>query len=61
MSKLVAKNVAAYKPDRVVLLPLYPQFSMTTTGSSFADWDKAAAKAHLKVPTLRIDSYETDP
>jgi len=25
-------------PDRIVLLPLYPQFSTTTTASSFRDW-----------------------
>jgi ferrochelatase len=37
-----AKAVAAYGPERVVLLPLYPQFSTTTTGSSFQAWGKAA-------------------
>ena len=36
-------EVRAFDPDRVVLLPLYPQFSSTTTGSSLAAWDKAAA------------------
>jgi ferrochelatase len=33
-----AKDVAAFAPDEVVLLPLYPQFSTTTTGSSVNDW-----------------------
>ena len=33
-----AKAVAAFGPDEVVLLPLYPQFSTTTTASSLADW-----------------------
>jgi ferrochelatase len=28
----------AYSPDRLVLLPLYPQYSTTTTGSSFEDF-----------------------
>lgn len=37
-----AREVAAYKPERVVLLPLYPQYSTTTTGSSFGAWEKAA-------------------
>ena len=36
-----AKAVAAFAPDEVLLLPLYPQFSTTTTGSSFAAWKKA--------------------
>lgn len=30
----VVQQLAAYKPDEVVLLPLYPQFSTTTTESS---------------------------
>jgi ferrochelatase len=33
-----AKAVAAYAPDDVVLAPLYPQFSTTTTASSVAAW-----------------------
>ncbi len=35
-----AQAVADFVPDEVVLLPLYPQFSETTTGSSFAGWSK---------------------
>jgi protoporphyrin/coproporphyrin ferrochelatase len=38
-----AAEVAAFAPDDVVLLPLYPQFSTTTTGSSLAAWDRAYA------------------
>jgi len=33
-----AREVAAFKPDEIVLLPLYPHFSTTTTGSSLKDW-----------------------
>jgi len=33
-----AAAVAAFAPDEIVLLPLYPQYSTTTTGSSFKDW-----------------------
>ena len=36
-----ARAVAAFAPDEVVLLPLYPQFSTTTTGSSLAAWTRA--------------------
>jgi len=36
-----AKQVAAYAPDEIVLLPLYPQYSTTTTGSSVKDWNRA--------------------
>jgi len=33
-----AAEVAAFDPDDIVLLPLYPQFSTTTTASSAAEW-----------------------
>ena len=36
-----AREVAAWDPDEVVLLPLYPQFSTTTTGSSLKAWGEA--------------------
>jgi ferrochelatase len=33
-----AREVAAFGPDEIVLLPLYPQYSTTTTASSLKDW-----------------------
>ncbi len=36
-----ARDVAAWAPDEVVLLPLFPQFSTTTTDSSLKAWKKA--------------------
>lgn len=36
-----AKEVAAFQPDQIVLLPLYPQYSTTTTASSLKDWRRA--------------------
>src|SRR5262249_28412500 len=38
-----ARAVKAFQPDRIVLLPLYPQYSTTTTASSLKDWKRAAA------------------
>ncbi len=38
MSAEVEKQVAEYKPDKIIFLPLYPQYSTTTTASSFADY-----------------------
>lgn len=54
-----ALAVKAFAPERIVLLPLYPQFSTTTTASSFADWDRAAAG--LGIPTARVESYPAAP
>lgn len=34
------RAVAAFAPDEIVLLPLYPQFSTTTTGSSLKLWNE---------------------
>lgn len=36
-----AKAVAAFRPDDTILLPLYPQFSTTTTRSSLDEWIRA--------------------
>ncbi len=57
MSDEAARAVVAYGPDRVLLLPLYPQFSTTTTGSSVADWTRAAAKAGLTEPSRTLCCY----
>ncbi len=50
-------DVMAFQPDAVVLLPLYPQFSTTTTESSVLDWRKTAKKAGLDVPHHTICCY----
>jgi len=43
--------------ERVVLLPLYPQFSTTTSRSSLRQWHEQAVKAGLAVPTETICCY----
>ncbi|MBL4864688.1 MAG: ferrochelatase [Rhodobiaceae bacterium] len=44
LSSETAVSVAGFAPDMIVLLPLYPQFSTTTTGSSLKDWFKVWGK-----------------
>ena len=51
--------VKRFDPGRVVLLPLYPQFSSTTTASSFREW-QAEAKGVLSAPTVRVCCYPDD-
>lgn len=53
--------VQAWGADEIVLLPLYPQFSTTTTASSLAVWRQEAAARRLAVPTRAIRSYPTAP
>ncbi len=57
MSEAAAHAVKAYDPERVVLLPLYPQFSTTTTGSSLEAWRRAAGRAGLTAPSAAICCY----
>ncbi len=54
LSDEAARDVTAWAPDEVLLLPLYPQFSTTTTGSSIVAWDQAARRAGLSVPTTTL-------
>ncbi len=44
--------------DQVVLLPLYPQYSGTTTGSSLNEWQRRWTNA---VPTSCVPPFYTDP
>jgi ferrochelatase len=53
--------VKAWAPDRVLLLPLYPQFSTTTTASSVREWQREAARAGLSVPTRTLGCYPANP
>ena len=43
LTEETAVDVAAFGPDEVVLLPLYPQFSTTTTQSSLKLWNEIYA------------------
>ena len=52
-----AAEVAAWKPEHVVRLPLYPQFSTTTTASSEAAWIEASATAAITAPQSRVCCY----
>lgn len=56
-AKYIAKELKNYDPETIVLLPLYPQFSTTTSESSFAEWKRAAKAAGLKCPTKTICCY----
>ena len=55
-----ARAVKAWQPDDIVLLPLYPQYSTTTTGSSLTAWRDAAARVGLFKPVSTLCCYPTD-
>lgn len=55
-----AEALRRFAPDRIILLPLYPQFSTTTSASSLLDWERAARKAGLTARTTRICCYPSN-
>ncbi len=59
MSAETAQAVKDYAPDTIILLPLYPQFSAATTGSSVTDWHRAAEAVGMDIPTRTICCYPT--
>jgi protoporphyrin/coproporphyrin ferrochelatase len=61
MSDATAAAVAAFRPDEIVLLPLYPQFSTTTTLSSLDAWRSAAARQGLRSRESPVCCYPTAP
>jgi len=61
MADAVASAVREWAPDRILLLPLYPQFSTTTTASSVQDWRRAAGQAGLSAETVAYCCYPALP
>src|SRR5688500_4090218 len=61
MTAATVKAVKAYAPDQVILLPLYPQFSTTTTASSYQLWGEEAKRQGLAAPTRLVCCYPTEP
>ena len=61
MAAAVARDVKVYAPDKIILLPLYPQFSTTTAGSFLRVWQRAVRKIGLDCPTKSICCYPTEP
>ena len=61
MTEQTVAEVKQWRPDSIILLPLYPQFSTTTSGSSFNAWHKEATKQAMHIPTKTICCYPTEP
>lgn len=60
-AKEALASAKAWGADKVVLLPLYPQFSTTTTRSSLREWRSLAAEAGWTVPTETVCCYPDEP
>lgn len=47
--------------EDVVLLPLYPHYSRTTTLSSFEEWNRVTQNPNRRMKVVQIESYYNDP
>ena len=56
----VIKKVREHNPEEIILLPLYPQFSASTSGSSINEWNDLCKKENYKVKTKTICCYPTE-
>jgi ferrochelatase len=56
----VIKEVQFFNPGEVILMPLYPQYSAATSGSSIKEWKDVCKKNQYKVKTSTICCYPTD-
>ncbi|MDO4936760.1 MAG: ferrochelatase [Sutterellaceae bacterium] len=53
----VLEKIAATKPARIVVLPLYAQYATQTTAAVYDAVDAAVKKLSLTVPVVRINDY----
>jgi ferrochelatase len=60
MTEEAAKRVRDWGADEVVLLPLYPQYSTTTTRSSLAEWRRVAKQLRVCIPQHEICCYPSE-
>ena len=60
-TEAAVEAVSAANSQSVILLPLYPQHSTATTGSSVREWERCAARKQLNLPTATIHSYPSHP
>ena len=56
----VIKKVKEYNPEEIILLPLYPQYSASTSGSSINEWKDLCKKENYQVKTKTICCYPTE-
>ena len=56
----VIKKVREYNPEEIILLPLYPQFSASTSGSSITEWKHLCEKERYKIKTKIVCCYPTE-
>jgi len=59
-AKKVVNEVRSFNPEEIILLPLYPQFSASTSASSIQEWENICKINNYKIKTSTICCYPTD-
>ena len=59
-AKKVVSEVRSFNPGEIILLPLYPQFSVSTSASSIQEWENICKINNYKIKTSTICCYPTD-
>jgi protoporphyrin/coproporphyrin ferrochelatase len=54
------RSVKEYNPEEIILMPLYPQYSAATSGSSIKEWRDLCKKNKYNIKTSTICCYPTD-
>ena len=57
MAPQVVREVRDWGGEKIIILPLYPQFSTTTTWSSLGVWNKAMFEAGMDLETSMVCCY----
>jgi protoporphyrin/coproporphyrin ferrochelatase len=61
LTPVAIAEMAAFAPEKLVLLPMYPQYSKTTTGSSVNEWNRCFQPNGWRPRVRLIESFFTDP
>ena len=59
-AEIVLNIVKEFNPDEIILLPLYPQYSASTSGSSIKEWNDVCMENNYQKPSRTICCYPTE-
>jgi ferrochelatase len=61
LTEAAVTEIERHSPDEIVLLPLYPQYSRTTTGSSLKEWNRCYAHRNGRARVHTVEEFHEDP
>ena len=60
-AQVVLNIVREFDPEEIILLPLYPQYSVSTSGSSIKEWNDICFENNYLKPVRTICCYSSEP